>query len=723
MPLTSTPDDLVAIEAAEASFTIGTMDNNEVVNQSDPLSWEEGNKGGIDDDRDVFYYDFTDAWSAVSASIQFRGPGSLKVEAPLLPLDLDRMPAEPKTVAALPSDIPPLLPDSSSNISIMDSTTAQEDLGALVESCLMNAAEPAVLEAAAEKLLEFDTTMRVPVPQLQKTPIHPPWNAYDPSDGGSTINAQRIILSMARRDLKKNETSWSGISKLERLLSWSPFLAQLGEIELDEHLDEDSEKFFAGMASDEDFSILWLLSRPKELHLFDPSSSDDEELESDVWKDDEILGEVGQHDNNTDNRPLIPSLPKLCPQSLPQRSSSFNTQVIYDSDRPSRLTLRSLLQKRKRELDDASQHPARTRHLEDNLSETLEIVKKPGLTSSNSKLSRASDISKQGSIENFMHLQGGLPKNFQTLGYEDQSVQCIAPKACMIVPPSTKETSKIHREKMPSPKLVMPQREMQIIVSPQMLAHRQTLRRLHALLPALDLIERLSPANQSKSDGTYNTAEWREADISVSPILGILTTTLQKLKQKALPGQKSYFGVWEHAAAVSLQYEKVIILVSEGLTATRERESHVQPLDVRDCDALSDLAKFATSLQGIVEVKYVPGGEEELGDWIAALVSQNTITDDSLKLLQEETVWERFLRAGGMNPYAAQAVLAKLKQPTNVVQSSDSDTVDSEGGIFGLAAFVHMAPEERIARFGPLMGGNRVLSRLSRMIDDNWLAA
>lgn len=718
MPLTSTPDDLLAIEAAEASSTIGAMDNSVVVNQSDPLLWDEDQKAGADNNLNIFCCEFTSPGFTLAASSKIKGLDTLKVEVPLLPLHLDRLPDNPEITAKLSSNIHSLIPNPSSDASIMDSTAAQEDLGTLIEGDLTKAAEPAVLEVATERLTEFDTTIRVPVPEPQGTPLHPPWHINESSDGISPMTAQRLFLSKTRREFKNNETSWNGVSKLERLLSWSPFSVRLGKVEMDEDLDEVSESYGVDRAFDEEFGASWLMSKPRGLHLLDPISSDYEYLEFNVWNDEETIGEVKKYDNG-------PSMQKLRPTSLPHRSSPIDNQDIHDGGKSSCCSLRSLLQKRRRELDDLSKQNAHTPHSGADLSEIREAIKKPRLTGLNSKPSRPADLLKQGGIEDFMRLQGRLlSKKPQARGYEIQAVQDTAPEAIMLVPPSAKEISKVPREKIPTPRLVMPKREIQIVVSTQMLAHRRILRRLHALLPALDLIERLPHSTKNKSDRHDNTGEWREADITISPITGISITTLQKLKQKALPGQKSYFGVWEHAVAISLQYEKLIILVSEGQQAAGEDDGHVQHLDVRDCDAISDLAKLATSLQGIVEVKYVPGGEEELGDWIAALISQNAMSDDSFRLLQEETMWERFLRAGGLNAYAAQAILAKLKEPTGSSNSGSSCGVDdSEGGVFGLAAFVQMAPEERIARFGPLVGGDRVLSRLSRMVDDGWRAA
>jgi hypothetical protein len=46
-------------------------------------------------------------------------------------------------------------------------------------------------------------------------------------------------------------------------------------------------------------------------------------------------------------------------------------------------------------------------------------------------------------------------------------------------------------------------------------------------------------------------------------------------------------------------------------------------------------------------------------------------------------------------------------------------TSPTKAGLFGLAAFVEMAVEQRIARFGPLCGRG-LLERVSAVIDAKW---
>ena len=134
-------------------------------------------------------------------------------------------------------------------------------------------------------------------------------------------------------------------------------------------------------------------------------------------------------------------------------------------------------------------------------------------------------------------------------------------------------------------------------------------------------------------------------------------------------------------------------------------------LDNNDCEALVEFTTFCSSLDGEVTVTFIDGGEEDLAKWIAAMMVKYGIADQEVKLLQDETLWEVFLRRAGMNAFAAQAILGKLKAP----EQPQSHEVD-----FGLTAFVKMTLEERLARFETLLGGRRLLNRVSKVLDAGW---
>jgi hypothetical protein len=199
-----------------------------------------------------------------------------------------------------------------------------------------------------------------------------------------------------------------------------------------------------------------------------------------------------------------------------------------------------------------------------------------------------------------------------------------------------------------------------------------------------------------------------EADIIVSPSIGIVITTLQKIKQKPLPGQKTKAAIRERLEQVSTRYEKLVIYVSEG-----RADETTNGLDANDCAAYGSFAGFALGLNSSIIVQFVGGGEGALSKWLASTIAQNRVTGES-SLLEEETHWELFLRRAGMNAFAAQAIMAELKEPDGVNALSPS-----KAGLFGLPAFVDMALEQRITRFGPLCGRG-LIERVSTVIDADW---
>jgi hypothetical protein len=91
------------------------------------------------------------------------------------------------------------------------------------------------------------------------------------------------------------------------------------------------------------------------------------------------------------------------------------------------------------------------------------------------------------------------------------------------------------------------------------------------------------------------------------------------------------------------------------------------------------------------------------------------------------------LRRIGLNAFAAQLVLAELKEAkastgTDVsMQDTSSYELNASSTNarrdFGIRAFVRMDPQERIQRFEGLLGGRRVLNRVNQVLEQKWLSA
>jgi hypothetical protein len=158
-----------------------------------------------------------------------------------------------------------------------------------------------------------------------------------------------------------------------------------------------------------------------------------------------------------------------------------------------------------------------------------------------------------------------------------------------------------------------------------------------------------------------------------------------------------------------------------------------RPDDMRDKEALKACEIFANQLEGEVLVRHVRGGEQALARSTVVEMANYGLPYGSadigdIKPVAPETSWEVFLRRVGFNPFAAQVIAAWLQKSLNVpiapssashFQSHNAKTVSA----FGLARFLLMSEEERLRSFQALMGGSRVLTSASKLMDRAWISA
>lgn len=289
--------------------------------------------------------------------------------------------------------------------------------------------------------------------------------------------------------------------------------------------------------------------------------------------------------------------------------------------------------------------------------------------------------------------------------------------------------------RQPIPSFGLP--DASFVISTALLQRRILVREIERLHPKADLIYR---------DYALSHSVCLEVDIILSPSTGVLLTTLQQIKQAPLPGRVALSPVKEQIARLQLRHERLLVLVSEGL---REENSDSRPEDTRDKDFLSDLELFATRLEGSVAVEYVPGGEKEIARAIVENMGKYGLPHigsdmHDIKLFPAETTaryyflltckctdslqWETFLRRAGLNPFAAQFIVASLKIPTVIslpsIQSSPIvHTTQRIVEAVGLSMFVLMRHEDRVKNFQAIMGGRRILDRVGGLLDQRWLSA
>jgi hypothetical protein len=287
---------------------------------------------------------------------------------------------------------------------------------------------------------------------------------------------------------------------------------------------------------------------------------------------------------------------------------------------------------------------------------------------------------------------------------------------------------------------------------------RLLLNTLQTLFPPTELIERdysRSPL-RLPSLNTISLPPENEADIVLSPSTAIILTSAPQITQTSLPGRgPAVSPLRTRIAAIASRYERLYVLISTP--------SSSNTLSMSTCAALSSLTAFCTSLHetSTVSTLLVPSpspfrttkDNEPLARHILYLASKHCLslpaTGPGITMLPEETTWEIFLRAVGLNTYAAQVLINLVKAPNNegdgimeLVETGESayhskgksksrdwsssssspSQVEAreEKKMYGLQAILHMSPFEREQMFGEVMGGARVLRRVGLRLDGVW---
>jgi hypothetical protein len=317
-------------------------------------------------------------------------------------------------------------------------------------------------------------------------------------------------------------------------------------------------------------------------------------------------------------------------------------------------------------------------------------------------------------LHNFMELRGVKRPRLDTKSIEIcQPTGSISSKSinevslrnnCEVLPPMMAE------EMVPAtaPKFEMPSEKAYFVISVDL--SRSILRRLENVWSPGNLIDmdysrhttmaQLSIATQPKE--VISELNF-EADISLSPRAGIIITNILKVRQRPLPGSRCQTPLRERVQKVSQKYETLIVLISES-HPSGEYSGTLAPSDIA---AYADFVSFTAALDGDVNVHLVPGAEATMASWVLAFMSRHSYKSESLRkfLSSEETPWELFFRRAGMNVIAAKVL---------------SKTLFEQAGASGLAVFLIMPVQERVARYGPLLGGEKMLHLTAKILDRRW---
>jgi hypothetical protein len=724
--LTSTPEDLIALDAAAAEKEI--LDSQTIADVTPvggPLFTTQEICAAIDS------YTAVPSSSSPLARKRVR---SLHLEPPLTPQDhvksaSDDDESSAKRVKKVHFDpgIAAMLPDPQPESSDTLSGIAEQQAVEL-QNIIIHDAQSVQQQLQNENLVEIDTTLRVVVPQLEPVQPQIPWELTKNTESanGTPSQTRRRILRHFKQEFLKDTRKWGGVSKLERTLTWAPFPTHLAKVDLLEQFDDDGslDILLDDLGLDDgtrDVDVQPMVVRDLRSHGGD--DYDDEEIEPAVFDEDDLDCDFEEEERQV--REPAPTLPLGIEKDIP------------DPERLSKL------------------HPSTTRVNRD-------IPALPVTATSRTSAATANLMQGDG-LAHFMQLRGKAPRLPKAVGEglgRNTALPSVllapksnlAPAAVMVpqVDNAQEQEPKTATISIPTPevKQLATHHKIPIIVSSAFMAgDRRLLRLLKTTLPNIDICEREATLallhNNNSSSGNSSTVE---ADLTISPSTGVILTTLQKLKQKPLPGQQTSppGSLRARIASTAPRYERLIILVKESsssnpsnpeiptISAASSSSPVTNPLDNLDCAALSDLTVWtltALSPGPEVQILYIPGGDSEAANWLASAVSHNhhpgslsaAAADGNgagdFCLLRDETMWERWLRAAGLNAFAAQVVLRSLR-----MKDSPPDSGGDFGGNprFGLQAFIAMSLAEWIEAFAGLLGGERVLRRISEGLDGGW---
>ena len=246
-------------------------------------------------------------------------------------------------------------------------------------------------------------------------------------------------------------------------------------------------------------------------------------------------------------------------------------------------------------------------------------------------------------VSTFIRLHGDTARLKKSLYHanDEASDKSIKIDAC-----KTDEYHKIGddpRLTMPSPTSLLDAENCSILISSTVFRDRRIVQEMRNLLPRTNMIERdFSSPHPMLLDPAARTAVWdicNEADVIISPGTGLVLTTLQRLRQRTLPGQASQSSIKGRLKALSFRYERIVLLISGCNMLDMDQNGYSYVLDENDCIALADISGYGAQLENEVIINYVPGKSKDLAKWIIAVMCKYRLLDGmKLNLMEDETM-------------------------------------------------------------------------------------
>ena len=589
-----------------------------------------------------------------------RKTSDLKVEGPLTPQMFSESPTKKLKIVAFAETLVEYIPTTSyndSNGGEFDNASGIEgndnvDLPSNFEDgndilteeddyaffkIIEPAAEDANWQIENEKLLEADTTRRMDVPHVDFRLPTAPWEEFTGANASEgNINAQNRFIEWVKRNQMRFVTSWHGVSELERRLPLGPFSYTSSKFSIEEKLHgEDVVKQMLSSINDEGIATsstdMWKRSGLRIL--------EDEEDQDDI-----LSGDEQEKGKENDIRSLINK------RMIELQEEATDIQI--SAHRPTGLRKgadnKHYPHHQGQTLISAHWNNKSKSQCANEMASAVDHQRKPIHTrDSDTSLMFGGKFSATSALDKFMALNGkgtlSMPASQGNPILKSQPGRQLASPV--------RPTHQLHKHKNPTanqgvqsglttsrPSLDLPTVPAELpscsfVISSAFLQRRSLAKQIQSLYPDAEFVSR---------DFDLRYEDCKEADLIISPSTGLIVTTIQQLKQRALPGQPACSPMKDRISALQAIYERLIILVSEGLSKEWEGQSGSRCLDNRDQEALDDYKKFASQLEGEILVRYAPGGEQILARTAVNLMAEYGLPHGSqdigdIKLLTDQT--------------------------------------------------------------------------------------
>lgn len=582
-----------------------------------------------------------------ASTVVKRRAEDLKVEGPLTPPILSDSPMKKLKSVSFPETLHQFIPDAPWTRSFHDEEDDLNDGSEIDFDELFKDIAPyhrqAMHKVENEKLLGPDTTARVGIPDVDFTLPVAPWNEYSqrkgakhgPSDTELCAQAQ-FLLRTKREDLKAAK-SWHGLSSLDRGLPWGILITKTSKINLDEQLHGETEfsKIHADITGGNIATSSSQVWKTEGLRIIDEEDEDEIEPEDiEERRDMEALIrkrklEIEEEAPEVSQKRTISQLP---PHSQYARAQDMLGSHQWDNGMPTARKSEGMRFKTLQHKEPISQA----------LADRHKAFLAP---TANSNDLMFGGFSATSALHKFMETRGKVIEfdNTKRAG-TDRPTKDVSAAMSRTLPVRSRESSQDHitsashqplasRTLPRLPEIPQHLAPCSFIVSSTFLQQRSLVKQIEQLHQEAELVYR---------DYEQPHSPAKEADILLSPSTGLILTTLQQIKQQPLPGQPDRSPVKERMTMLHLRYERLLVVISEGLSHEMESHGTSRPEDSRDKDALTRFEAFASHLEGEVVIKYVPGGEQALAHSIVVEMAKYGLPHGSqdigdIKLMAVET--------------------------------------------------------------------------------------